>query len=153
MTITGLDGQFRLSVPKDAGQLEISYVGYETVKLVLNTGKSVYNVKLKVADLALDEVVVIGYGTAKKGNVTGSIATLKGEKVADRQNENVLSSLQGQLAGVEITTNSGAPGVFLEVLPQVLLCFTLSFKLSTRPALMSAPITSCPKAESSSAST
>ena len=50
-----------------------------------------YNVKLKVADLALDEVVVIGYGTAKKGNVTGSIATLKGEKVADRQNENVLS--------------------------------------------------------------
>ena len=63
--------------------------------------------KLKVADLALDEVVVIGYGTAKKGNVTGSIATLKGEKVADRQNENVLSSLQGQLAGVEITTNSG----------------------------------------------
>ena len=78
MTITGLDGQFRLSVPKDAGQLEISYVGYETAKLVLNTGKSVYNVKLKVADLALDEVVVIGYGTAKKGNVTGSIATLKG---------------------------------------------------------------------------
>ena len=58
MTITGLDGQFRLSVPKDAGQLEISYVGYETAKLVLNTGKSVYNVKLKVADLALDEVVV-----------------------------------------------------------------------------------------------
>ena len=115
MTITGLDGQFRLSVPKDAGQLEISYVGYETVKLVLNTGKSVYNVKLKVADLALDEVVVIGYGTAKKGNVTGSIATLKGEKVADRQNENVLSSLQGQLAGVEITTNSGAPGGELEV--------------------------------------
>ena len=54
---------------------------------MLNTGKSVYNVKLKVADLALDEVVVIGYGTAKKGNVTGSIATLKGEKVADRQNE------------------------------------------------------------------
>jgi len=115
MTITGLDGQFRLSVPKDAGQLEISYVGYETAKLVLNTGKSVYNVKLKVADLALDEVVVIGYGTAKKGNVTGSIATLKGEKVADRQNENVLSSLQGQLAGVEITTNSGAPGGELEV--------------------------------------
>ena len=71
--------------------------------------------KLKVADLALDEVVVIGYGTAKKGNVTGSIATLKGEKVADRQNENVLSSLQGQLAGVEITTNSGAPGGELEV--------------------------------------
>lgn len=115
MTITGLDGQFRLSVPEDAGQLEISYVGYETAKLVLNTGKSVYNVKLKVADLALDEVVVIGYGTAKKGNVTGSIATLKGEKVADRQNENVLSSLQGQLAGVEITTNSGAPGGELEV--------------------------------------
>ena len=115
MTITGLDGQFKLSVPKDAGELEISYVGYETAKITLGRGKNVYNVKLKVADLALDEVVVIGYGTAKKGNVTGSIATLKGEKVADRQNENVLSSLQGQLAGVEITTNSGAPGGELEV--------------------------------------
>jgi hypothetical protein len=52
MTITGLDGQFKLSVPKDAGQLEISYVGYETAKITLGRGKNVYNVKLKVADLA-----------------------------------------------------------------------------------------------------
>ena len=52
MTITGLDGQFKLSVPKDAGQLEISYVGYDTAKITLGRGKNVYNVKLKVADLA-----------------------------------------------------------------------------------------------------
>lgn len=114
MTVTGLDGQFKLSVPADAKTMEVSYVGYKTETLVL-TGKEVFNVKLKVADLALDEVVVIGYGTAKKGNVTGAIATLKGDKMEDRPNENVLSSLQGQLAGVEISTNSGAPGGELEV--------------------------------------
>lgn len=114
MTVTGLDGGFKLSVPADAKTLEISYVGYQTEVLAL-AGKEVFNVKLKVADLALDEVVVIGYGTAKKGNVTGAIATLKGETMEDRPNENVLSSLQGQLAGVEISTNSGAPGGELEV--------------------------------------
>ncbi len=114
MTVTGLDGQFKLSIPTDAKTMEVSYVGYKTETLAL-TGKEAFNVKLKVADLALDEVVVIGYGTAKKGNVTGAIATLKGEKMEDRPNENVLSSLQGQLAGVEISTNSGAPGGELEV--------------------------------------
>lgn len=114
MTVTGLDGQFKLSIPADAKTMEVSYVGYKTEALPLS-GKEVFNVKLKVADLSLEEVVVIGYGTAKKGNVTGAIATLKGEKMEDRPNENVLSSLQGQLAGVEISTNSGAPGGELEV--------------------------------------
>lgn len=114
MTVTGLDGQFTLSIPADAKSMEISYVGYQTEVIAL-AGKDVFQVKLKVADLALDEVVVIGYGTAKKGNVTGAIATLKGEKMEDRPNENVLSSLQGQLAGVEISTNSGVPGGELEV--------------------------------------
>ena len=114
MTVTGLDGQFRLTVPVGAQTMEISYIGYQTEVIAL-AGKEVFNVKLKVADLALDEVVVIGYGTAKKGNVTGAIATLKGEKMEGRPNENVLSSLQGQLAGVEISTNSGAPGGELEV--------------------------------------
>lgn len=109
MTVTGLEGQFQLSIPADAQTVEISYVGYETVTAAL-PGKSVFNVKLKVADVALEEVVVIGYGTAKKGNVTGAIASLKGEKMEGRPNENVLSSLQGQLAGVEISTSSGAPG-------------------------------------------
>lgn len=114
MCITDMDGGFTLSVPAGAKTMEISYVGYETAIIDL-AGKSLFNVQLEVADLALDEVVVIGYGTAKKGNVTGAVATLKGENMADRQNENVLSSLQGQLAGVEISTNSGTPGGELEV--------------------------------------
>ncbi len=114
MTVTGLDGDFRLVIPADAPQMEVSYVGYrkQTVPLA---GKSQFNVQLQPDNVALEEVVVIGYGTAKKGNVTGSIATLKAETLEDRSNENVLSSLQGQLAGVEITTNSGAPGGELEV--------------------------------------
>jgi len=114
MAVTGLDGQFQLSAPANAKTMEISYVGYETQTIQL-TGKDVFHIKLKVMDLTLEEVVVIGYGTAKKGNVTGSIASLKGENIEDRSNENVLSSLQGQLAGVEISTNSGMPGGELEV--------------------------------------
>ncbi len=114
MGITGMDGQFSLSVPANGKVMEVSYVGYQTEVIPL-TGKDTYHVKLKVADLTLDEVVVIGYGTAKKGNVTGAIANLKGEAIADRNNENALSSLQGQLAGVEITNSSGAPGGELEV--------------------------------------
>ena len=114
MTITDLDGKFLLSVPAGAKTMEVSYVGYETSVVALS-GKDEYVINLKVADLALDEVVVIGYGTAKKGNVTSAIASLKGEELENRPNENVLSSLQGQLAGVEISTNSGAPGGELEV--------------------------------------
>lgn len=114
MAVTGIDGQFRLSVPGKAQTMEISYVGYETQTIRL-TGKDVFHIKLKVMDMALEELVVIGYGTAKKGNVTGSVASLKGESIEDRSNENVLSSMQGQLAGVEISTNSGMPGGELEV--------------------------------------
>ncbi len=114
MGITGMDGQFKLSVPANGKILEISYIGYQTEVIPL-TGKDTYSIKLKVADLTLDEVVVIGYGTSKKGNVTGAIASMKGETIADRSNENALSSLQGQLAGVEISTSSGAPGGELEI--------------------------------------
>lgn len=114
MAVTGMDGKFQLSVPADAQTMEISYIGYETQSISL-AGKDVFHVQLKIMDMALEEVVVIGYGTAKKGNVTGSIASLKGESIEDRSNENVLSSMQGQLAGVEISTNSGVPGGELEV--------------------------------------
>ena len=114
MAVTGIDGQFQLSIPDNAQTMEISYVGYETQTIQL-AKKDVFHVQLKMMDMALEEVVVIGYGTAKKGNVTGSIASLKGESIEDRSNENVLSSMQGQLAGVEISTNSGMPGGELEV--------------------------------------
>ena len=104
MTITDLDGKFLLSVPAGAKMMEVSYVGYETSVVALS-GKDEYVINLKVADLALDEVVVSGYGTAKKGNVTSAIASLQGEELENRPNESVLSSLQGQQAGGEISTN------------------------------------------------
>lgn len=114
MTITDLDGQFQLSIPNDAKTMEISYVGYETAVIALS-GKAIFNVKLKVADLALDEVVVIGYGTAKRGSVTNAISTINSENIEDRSNENVLSTMQGQLAGVQIMTSSGTPGGDMEI--------------------------------------
>lgn len=114
MTITGLDGRFKLAVPAKARELTVSYVGYETA--VVKIGKATdLRIKMKPQDKTLNEVVVIGYGTAKRGNITNAISSIKSDKIEDRSNENVLSSLQGQLAGVEISTNSGAPGGDLEM--------------------------------------
>lgn len=114
MTLTGLDGRFKLAVPTGSKEISISYVGYET-QLIPITSNMNLKVKMKVKGKDLDEVVVIGYGTAKKGNITNAIASLKGDKIKDRPNENALSSIQGQMAGVEISNNSGTPGGDLEV--------------------------------------
>lgn len=114
MTVTGLDGKFQLSIPGDAKEMEVSYVGYlkQTVKL---PGKEIFNIRLVIDNVTLDEVVVIGYGTTKKGNLTGAIASVKGEDLEDQATGNIANSLQGMLAGVEVTSGSGAPGEELAI--------------------------------------
>lgn len=116
-TMTGLDGDFTLSLPDTVKNVQVSYIGYETQLVPISNfnGSNPYTIYLQTANVGLDEVVVVGYGTAKKGDLTGAVASLKTESLEDRENENVLGSLQGQLAGVEITNSSGAPGGELEV--------------------------------------
>jgi len=106
-TQTDVSGSFTLSAPSNA-TLVFSYIGYTTTQVPLN-GQTQLAIKLQASSNALNEVVVVGYGTQKKVDVTGSIVTVKGDEIAKQASVNPLSALQGKVAGLNIV-NSGAPG-------------------------------------------
>lgn len=108
-TVTDLDGNFSLNVPNDNTVLVVSYVGYVSQEIAVGN-QSVVNVKLAEDTKTLGEVVVIGYGTQKKKDLTGSIVTLSERNF---QKGNITTAEQlvaGKIAGVAITPNGGAPG-------------------------------------------
>jgi TonB-dependent starch-binding outer membrane protein SusC len=107
-TITNFDGEFTLSI--NAGQtLAFSFIGYETQQIVVGD-QNVYNVRLSLSVESLDEVLVIGYGTTKKEDATGSVQAVS----ASDFNRGAITSPQelvsGKIAGVQITNGGGAPG-------------------------------------------
>ncbi len=109
-TITDFDGKFSLEVPAKS-VLEISYIGYLTVEVDV-TNQSKVSVQLKEDTQTLDEVVVVGYGTMRKSDVTGSIATAKGEELTKQQSFSALENLRGKVSGVNIFSNSSQPGAY-----------------------------------------
>ncbi|HEY9002241.1 MAG TPA: TonB-dependent receptor [Mucilaginibacter sp.] len=106
-TQTDVNGTFTLAAPSN-GTLVLSYLGYTSQEVPVN-GQTTINVLLKSQSNALNEVVVVGYGTQKKVDVTGSVATVKGSDLASQPDANPVSALQGKVAGVQII-NSGTPG-------------------------------------------
>lgn len=107
-TITDVNGKYSLEVGPGA-TLVVSYIGYTTTELSVGK-KNVLNVVLREDSKALDEVVVVGYGTQRKGDLTGAIASIKMEELAgDRPVTNVFSALQGSIPGLQITRKS-TPG-------------------------------------------
>ncbi len=109
-TITDFDGNYSLEVPENA-VLQISYIGYLTEEVTVGN-KSSINVTLKEDSQALDELVVVGYGTMRKSDVTGSIATAKGDELTKQQNFSALDNLRGKVSGVNIFSNSSQPGAY-----------------------------------------
>lgn len=107
-TITDLDGKFSLEVPKGS-TLQISYIGYLSKDIPVDE-KTNYAIQLIEDSQALDEVVVVGYGTAKKVNVIGSIASVDSKQLENRATSSVVSALTGQMPGVTITQPGGRPG-------------------------------------------
>lgn len=107
-TVTDLDGNFNLNVVEGA-QLEVSYVGYQSQNVKAVYGKNLA-ITLKDDTEILDEVVVVGYGTQKKVNLTGSVATVDSKLLNDRPIQNLSTALQGLMPGVTITSNGGRPG-------------------------------------------
>lgn len=107
-TITDFDGNFALSVSEGA-PIEISYIGYQTQQLLAKTDKPM-DVTLKEDTEVLDEVVVVGFGTQKKVNLTGSVTSVSSEKLTERVQTNVMSSIQGVVPGVTVV-NSPNGGV------------------------------------------
>ncbi|WP_344980513.1 TonB-dependent receptor, partial [Compostibacter hankyongensis] len=110
---TGADGNFQIDAPGGA-VLVFSYVGYEKQEVVLNDQASL-KIVLHPASTGLNQLVVIGYGTQKKSDVTGAIASLKGEDVGSQAIVNPVQALTGLAAGVQTLQNSGAPGASLSV--------------------------------------
>jgi TonB-linked SusC/RagA family outer membrane protein len=104
---TDLNGNFTIAAGK-ADVLVISVIGYSKLEEPVN-GRSVINVQLSLDSRVLNEIVVIGYGTQKRKDVTGSIASIKGDIFKDQPITNPTEALQGRIAGVDIVKNSGAP--------------------------------------------
>jgi iron complex outermembrane receptor protein len=108
-TAANADGEFTLTVPEGAEKLLINYLGYQTLEISINN-QTIFDVSLRVDYAALNEVVVVGYGTQKKADLTGAVGTLK----EDGFNNGIIASpaelLQGKLAGVNVTGINGEPG-------------------------------------------
>ena len=108
-TVSDYDGNFTLNVPAGT-TLTISYVGYKTQEVKVLPGKFL-DIILQEDSEALDEVVVVGYGTVRKRDLTGSVASVGADKLKERSYGNALQSMAGQVSGVQITQTQGAPGM------------------------------------------
>ncbi|NMA73013.1 MAG: TonB-dependent receptor plug domain-containing protein [Bacteroidales bacterium] len=108
-TITDINGEFTLSVPAANSKLNISYLGYQTQIVSLN-GRTSISVILKEDLLSLDEVVVVGYGTVKKRDLTGAISSIKSDDIVLAPTSNPMEALQGKIAGLDITRATGQAG-------------------------------------------
>jgi len=112
-TSAGADGSYTISAAKDA-VLEFSSVGYTTAQVPVN-GSAVVNCALNVDATALDDVVIVAYGSTKREAVTGSVATVSADAIASTPVTSVDKALAGKLAGVQVTADSGQPGAASQI--------------------------------------
>ena len=104
-SVTDLDGNFTLEQAPEGSTIVVSYIGYKTQEVKI--GRGPVNVKLLEDDATLNEVVVVGFGTQKKLNLTGAVSVVTGEELASRPVQNVAQALQGIVPGLQISSNSG----------------------------------------------
>ncbi len=126
-TITDFDGNFLIKVPA-ASFIDVSYIGYETQRVKVTPGKNM-RIILTVDTKTLEDVVVIGYGTAKKRDLTGAVAQVKSDEITLAPTNNPMQALQGKVAGLDITRESGQAGASVNIL----LRGTRSINASTNP--------------------
>lgn len=106
-TVTDIDGNFTLSVANENATVEVTYLGYDAQRVKVSSGKAA-TVRLTQNSQNLNEVVVVGYGTQKKVNLTGSVASVSSDKLTNRVESNVLSAIQGTVPGVTIISRPGS---------------------------------------------
>ena len=107
--LTDASGRYTLEVPNANSILIFSFVGYGEVTVPVN-GRSVVDVTMEESTEALDEIVVIGYGTAKKSDVTGAVSSVRSDVLKNVAVTDAAAALLGKASGVQVLTNSGAPG-------------------------------------------
>ena len=108
-TVTDINGNFKLGLPADAQILAFSFIGMKNQEITIGN-QSVINVVLEEELAGLDEVVVVGYGTQKRRDLTGAVAQVKSEDLLKTAVVGFDQALQGKMAGVQVTNNTGAPG-------------------------------------------
>ncbi|HCC31043.1 MAG TPA: SusC/RagA family protein, partial [Marinilabiliales bacterium] len=107
-TIANFDGNFTLSVHSDAS-LVVSFIGFKTIEVTLGGKTELGSITLDSDIMELDQVVVIGYGTQRKVDLTGSVAVVNTEEMKKVSHSNISTMLEGRVAGIQITTD-GQPG-------------------------------------------
>ena len=128
-TITDVEGKFSLKVPKGTSKLTFSCVGYQEQEVALKANQTMLDVSMREDSELLDEVVVIGYGGAKKSDLTGAVSVLESSDLLDANPLSVSQGLQGKIAGVNVTQTDGAPGAGMNILIRGIN----SFSTSTEP--------------------
>ncbi|MDA3942187.1 MAG: TonB-dependent receptor [Bacteroidetes bacterium] len=106
---TDIDGNYSLEVLPQDERLQFSFTGYETFEAEI-AGRNRIDVELQAISELLDEIVVIGYGTVKKSDLTGAVSSIKSEEINKITSVNPQQALQGKVTGVQVSSNSGAPG-------------------------------------------
>ncbi len=105
--VTDMNGNFNITCPQGKNTLNIAYVGMEPIEV---SARSNMRIVLKNNSENLDEIVVVAYGTSKKGTFTGSAGVMKADKLELRQVSEVSNALAGAVAGVQVQSNNGQPG-------------------------------------------
>ncbi len=113
-TITGIDGDYVLSVPADAVNLVFSFIGLADQTVAIN-GQTEINVVLKADQTFLDEVVVVGYATVKRRDLLGSVSSVGSDKLAEQPVTTVSQALSGKMAGVSVVTTEGDPDADIKI--------------------------------------
>lgn len=108
-TQTDFDGNYSLTVSDNTSVLRFSYLGFKTQEITTGNN-TVINITMEEDTAQLDEVVVIGYGTVKRSDLTGSVTSISSKDITEQPNNNIVSALQGRAAGVQISTGDGSPG-------------------------------------------
>ena len=129
-TITDIDGKYSLQLDGQVNTVVKSYTGYTTKEVNISNGTN-FNVVLESGRI-LDEIVVVGYGTQRKSNLTGSVASIKGADIASAPTQSFDQGLQGRAAGVQITTPNGV----LNNPPVIRIRGTNSINLSSQPLIV-----------------
>ena len=111
---TDFDGKFRLNVKSANSVIIISYIGYKTQEIEIK-GQRAISIELSEDQQALEEVVLVGYGSVKKSDLTGAVSTLSGEELKKQPISNVAEALTGRLAGVRVTSSEGSPDAEINI--------------------------------------
>jgi TonB-linked SusC/RagA family outer membrane protein len=112
--VTAADGSFSISIRKDDDVLVFSFIGYKAQELTVGSARTLL-VKMESDVIAMQQVVVMGYSTKKKNEITSAVATVSSDKLMDITSNDIGSMLQGKVSGIQVVNSSGAPGAASEI--------------------------------------